>query len=235
MTMKDSALEKLLGRLSKLDSCSVANAVDSLRLRLLNEGFSGPGILCRTPGLSPMAGRAVTLKVRSSEPPMKKSFYLDQPDWWERLESAPGPRVLVIEDTDAHPGRGSLVGPVHACILKAMGFVGVVTSGAVRGLNQLEELRLQAFSGNLSPAHAFCHVVEMGGAVEIAGLRIAGGDIIHGDLNGIVSIPAEAAEKIPDIAEHFREREARICRFCNTNEFSTTMLRRVIGADASRG
>jgi regulator of RNase E activity RraA len=233
--MKQNATDKVLGRLAKLDSCSIASAVDSLDVRLLNEGFSGPGIICRTPILAPMVGSAVTLKVRSSEPPMKKAFYLEQPDWWERLETAAGPRILVIEDTDAHPGRGSLVGPVHACILKAMGFAGVVTSGAIRGPNVFEEIGLHAFSGNISPSHAYCHVVEMGGVVEVAGLRIGAGEIVHGDLNGIVKIPADVLEKIPGIAEQFREREQRVCRFCNTSDFSPMMVQRIIGADSSRG
>lgn len=233
--MKDNAIASVLGRLAKLDSCSVANAVDSLQVRLLNEGFNGPGIVCRTPGLPPMVGRAVTMKVRSAEPPMKRAFYLDQPDWWERLEPSPVPRILVIEDTDAHPGRGSLVGPVHACILKVMGFVGVLTSGSVRGLARFGEVGLHGFSGSVSPSHAYCHVVEMDGPVQIAGLRISPGDFVHGDLDGVVSIPADVLERIPDIAGKFGERERRLCQFCTSHEFSPALLRRFIDADASRG
>jgi 4-hydroxy-4-methyl-2-oxoglutarate aldolase len=233
--MKEYLNGKIFGRLGKFDSCSIANAVDSLRVRLMNEGFSGPGVTCRTPLLSPMVGRALTLKVRSSEPPMKRTFYLDQPDWWERIEPASFPRILVIEDTDTHPGRGSLVGPVHACILKAMGFVGVVATGAVRGTDVFEEIGMHAFSGNTSPSHSYCHVVELGGPVEVVGVHIATGDIIHGDLNGIVNIPEEIAGKVPDLAEQFRERERRVCKFCGSRDFSPTMLRRIIGADSSRG
>jgi 4-hydroxy-4-methyl-2-oxoglutarate aldolase len=233
--MKESPTDRVLSELGKLDSGSIANAVDSLRVRLLNEGSSGPGITCRTPMLPPMVGRAVTLKVRSSEPPMKNTFYLDQPDWWERLEPASFPRVLVIEDTDSQAGKGSLVGPVHACILKAMGFAGVVTSGAVRGADIFGEIGLHAFSGNTSPSHAYSHVVELGGPVEIAGVRIMAGDIVHGDLNGIIKVPPEVAGKVPALAEQFRERERRVCKFCSSREFSPAMLRHIIGVDASRG
>ena len=169
--MNQSLPAKVFHDLAKFDSCSIANAVDSFRVRLLNEGFSGPGITCRTKILAPMVGVAVTLKVRSSDPSIKPAFYLEQPDWWERIEEAPFPRVLVIEDTDAHPGRGSLVGPVHACIIQAMGFVGVVTTGAVRGTRKFAEIGLHAFSGNVSPSHAYCHVVEMGGPVTVAGVQ----------------------------------------------------------------
>jgi len=233
--MKEILSVKELRDLGRFDTCSVANAVDSFTVRLLNEGFSGPGITCRTPHLPPMVGHAVTLKVRSSEPPMKPGFYLEQPDWWERLENASYPRILVIEDTDVHPGRGTLVGPVHACILGALGFSGVVTSGAVRGLGQFAEIGLHAFSGSLSPSHSYCHVVEMGGIVEVAGLRIESGDILHGDLNGIVKIPVELAGKIQEAAGRIRERERAICHLCNNREFSAADLRRAINADSKSG
>jgi 4-hydroxy-4-methyl-2-oxoglutarate aldolase len=233
--MKEQATDKVLGQLAKLDSCSVANAVDSLRVRLLNVGSSGPGIACRTPALPPMVGRAVTLRVRSSEPPVKSTFYLEQPDWWERLEPATFPRVLVVQDADAHRGAGSLVGPVHACILRALGFSGVVASGAVRGTDKFEEIGLHAFSASLSPSHAYSHVVEMGSPVEVGGVRIAAGDIVHGDLNGFVVVPEEVAERIPALAEEFRKREHRVCAFCAGVGFTPAKLRRVIGEDASRG
>ena len=225
---------QLLRELGEFDTCTIANAVDTLRVRLPNEGFTGPGITCRTKALPPMLGVAVTLKIRSSDPSMMPAFYLERPDWWEKMEDAPFPRVLVIEDVDAHPGRGSLVGPVHGCIIKALGFVGVVTTGAIRGSRQFSEIGLHAFSGNVSPAHAFGHVIEMGGPVRVAGAQITPGEIIHGDHDGIVSIPAEIAGKVPDAATRVVERERAICEYCGSRGFSREKLRGVIGADPSR-
>lgn len=225
---------QLFSDLAAFDSCSVANAVDTFRVRLLNEGFTGPGITCRTKILPSMVGVAVTLKVRSSDPSMKPGFYMDKADWWERIEDAPFPRVLVIEDTDPHPGRGSLVGPVHACIIKAMGFVGVVTSGAVRGTRKFAEIGLHAYSGNVSPSHAYCHVIGFGVPVEIAGARINTGDIVHGDRDGIVSIPADLASKIPAAARQVLEREITVYKYCNSHAFSREKLKSVISADSSR-
>jgi regulator of RNase E activity RraA len=232
--MKPQPPAQLFRDLGKFDSCAIANAVDMLRVRLSNEGFTGSGIWCRTKALPPLVGVALTLKVRSAEPSMKPAFYLGLPDWWEKIEDAPFPRVLVVEDTDAHPGRGSLVGPAHACIIKALGFVGVVTTGAIRGSRKFAEIGLHAFSGNVSPAHAFCHVVEMGGPVTVAGARIATGDIIHGDNDGIVSIPADIAGRIPEAARRVVERDLAVCECCNGRSFSREKLKGVIGADPSR-
>jgi 4-hydroxy-4-methyl-2-oxoglutarate aldolase len=220
--------------LAKFDTCVIANAVDSLKVRLLNEGFSSSGIARRVDLPTPMVGLAVTLKVKSADAPMKRAFYLDQQDWWEKLEESAWPRVLVIHDEDAHPGRGSLVGPVHACIIKALGFVGVVTTGAIRGTRGFAEIGLHAFSGNLSPAHAYCHVVETGGPVEIAGVQIRPGEVVHGDRDGIVLIPPDQAVDIPEIARRFLAREEAICRYCNSRGFSRRDLKGVISADESR-
>jgi 4-hydroxy-4-methyl-2-oxoglutarate aldolase len=224
----------LLTRLAACDTCCIANAVDATGVRLANLGFSDSRVTCWTPGLPPMVGTVLTLKVRSAQPPMKNAFYLDQPDWWERLEAGPGPRILAIEDVDAEPGRGSSVGPVHACILKALGFVGVLTNGAIRGYHRFGQIGLSAFAGNVSPAHAYSHVVELGTAVEIAGLPLATGDLVHADANGVVMIPAGTAEKVATLAEAFRDRERRVCEFCHSAEFSPEALKHRIGSDASR-
>ena len=232
--MKSHINPDILARLAACDSCSVANGVDSTGVRLANEGFGDSRISCRTPRLLPMVGRVVTLRVRSAEPPMKRAFYLDHPDWWELLEAHQSPRVLAIEDVDAKPGRGSLVGPVHACILKALGFVGVITNGAIRGASSLERIGLRAFAGNVSPSHAYSHVIELGVAIEMAGFRLEPGNLVHGDESGVVVIPEGVAEQVTAAAEGFRDREKSVCEFCRSADFSPEKLKSRISVDTSR-
>jgi regulator of RNase E activity RraA len=74
----------------------------------------------------------------------------------------------------------------------------------------------------------------MGGPVRVAGAQITPGEIIHGDHDGIVSLPAEIAGKIPDAATRVVERERAICEYCGSRGFSREKLRGVIGADPSR-
>lgn len=232
--MKNDSPHNLFAELAKFSTCSIANAVDSLKVRMLNEGFSGPGIVCRTESLAPMVGVAVTMKVRSANPPMKAGFYLDSPDWWEGLGMAAGPRVLVIEDVDERPGGGALVGPVHACIMAALGFTGVVTTGAVRGTGTFAKIGLHAFSGNVLASHSYCHVVEAGGPVQVAGMTVRSGDVIHGDRDGLVSIPADIISQVPAAAAHYFERERVVCEYCNLPDFNAAKLREVIRAEDRR-
>jgi len=234
--MNEPIAPETLRMLGQFDTCTVANAIESFSVRLRNEGFSNSTIACRTPRIPVMVGQAITLRVRSSEPPMKEASYLDHPDWWEKLDIGPSahPRILVIEDVDHHPGRGALVGALHACILRALGCVGVVTNGAVRRLEKFEQLGLHAFSGGVAPSHAYGHVVAAGVPVEVAGLRVTPGEILHGDRHGIVAVPAELAARLPAAARRFLDREMRICHFCASADFSTSALRRYIESDSGR-
>ena len=62
---------------------------------------------------------------------------------------------------------------------------------------------------------------------SIGGLRIAPGDLLHGDQHGIVQIPFEIADEIPKTAARIREREQRIVRFCHSPEFNIAGLREI--------
>ncbi len=61
-------------------------------------------------------------------------------------------------------------------------------------------LGFHLFAGSISVSHAYVHIVELGSAVEIGGLKIQSGDLLHGDLHGVQSIPLDIAGQIPPAA-----------------------------------
>lgn len=136
--------------------------------------------------------------------------------------------MVVIQDMDNDPGRGAFIGEVHANILKALGCVGFVTDGSVRDLVAIEGLNLQLFSKTVSVSHAYVHVVEYGTPVQVAGLEIRPGDLLHGDQNGLIPIPTEIAKDIPNIANRLREREKQIIAYCRSAEFCVLGLRALL-------
>lgn len=228
--MVDSISGEVLLALSLFDTCSIANAIETFGLRLHNEGFTNADIRSFTPQLPPMVGYAETLRVRSSTPPPEKHVYFDRTDWWLKIVHDPGPRVLVIQDVDSHVGVGAFIGSIHSEIFKAMGCVGAITNGAVRDVPDVAKNGFHLFAGNVSPSHAYIHVIEYGEPVEVAGLRIRPGDLLHGDQHGVVNIPREIAEKIPDTATHLKERETRILNFCRSDQFTVNELREIIAS-----
>jgi 4-hydroxy-4-methyl-2-oxoglutarate aldolase len=220
--------------LRHLDACRIANAIEEFDIRLRNEGFARPGLRCLFPELPPMLGYAVTSQIRCSNPPPTGHSYPDRTDWWALMQSLPGPRVAVIHDVDPEPGLGASVGEVHARILQSLGCVGVVTNGAVRDLRSVQALGLAMFAANVSPSHAYMHMVDFGQPVEICGLRIRSGDLLFGDCHGVISIPLEIAAELPATALRQAQKEQRVIDLCGSAEFSIPRLRAELGTNDIR-
>jgi 4-hydroxy-4-methyl-2-oxoglutarate aldolase len=224
--LEPNQLEKLRG----LDSCSVANAIETFGVRLRNTGFTDSTVRCIFPELPPVVGYAATVRVRTSDPPMEGDSYYYRLDWLDHLLSIPPPRILVLQDMDHYPGLGSFIGDVHANILVALGCVGAVTNGAVRNVNEIRRLQFQMFAGNLSVSHAFAHIFDFGNPVEVGHMQVRPGDLIHGDLDGVQTVPFEIADKVPAVAQEMIEQEQGIIQLCRSKDFTLEGLRTNVAA-----
>jgi 4-hydroxy-4-methyl-2-oxoglutarate aldolase len=221
-----------LEAIRRYDTCTVANAVEILGVRLPNEGFADARIRCLFENLPPMIGYAAAGRIRVSATPPSSHRYYDRTDWWDYLLTIPAPRVIVIQDVDDKPGFGAFIGEVHSNILLALGCSGVVTNGGVRDLPGVERLRFPLFAGNVAVSHAFAHLVEFGRPVEVGGLTVSPGDLIFGDRHGVLSIPKEIAAEIPATADRLLAKEREVIEVCQSPEFSLARLRAVV-ADLS--
>lgn len=223
--MKNVLAPEQLEALRRLSTCSVSNAIETFDVRLRNAGFADASIRCIFTDFPPIVGYAATARVRTSVPPMHGHNYLDRTDWWNTILKIPAPRVVVVEDVEKRPGLGSFVGEVHANILRALGCVAVVTNGAVRALPQVRSTGFQFFAGNVAVSHAYAHIFQFGTPVEIGGLRIEPGDLLHGDQHGVLKIPSEIASGIPAAARELQEKEQRLIAMCRAADFSLDRLR----------
>lgn len=217
-----------LARLEQLSTCTVANAIETLRLRLRNEGFTHHSLRNFGGGPRSLVAHAVTVRIRCSTPSTDGHDYLESPAWWNYLLSVPWPRIVAIQDVDHAPGTGSLVGGVHANIFRALGCIGVVTNGTVRDLPTLAALGFHTYASGLAVSHAYAHIVDMGNPIEIAGLPIASGELLHGDLHGLISIPPDSSSRIVQAAEAMLERERRIVALCQRGLSNLETLRQAI-------
>jgi 4-hydroxy-4-methyl-2-oxoglutarate aldolase len=217
-----------LDALRRLDACTLANAIETFRVRLRNEGFAHGSVRCLFPQLQPMVGYAATILIRGSAPAFAGPAYHDRTDLWEYIQSVPAPRVVVVQDTASRRGLGSFVGEVHMNIIQALGCVGVVTNGAVRDLPAAAAAGFHFFAENVTVSHAYVHIVEFGGPVEVAGLSVQSGDLMHGDLHGVQSIPLELARRIPAAAAAVAAKHQAIIDVCRSPEFSLEKLREAV-------
>ena len=226
--MSDPLTPAVLDEFRRLDTCAVANAVETLGLRLRNEGFTDRRVRCLFGDLPPAFGYAVTATIRCSTPPPVGHAYADRTDWWTAILATPAPRVVVVQDVDDHPGIGAFVGEVHANILRALGCVAYVTNGTVRDLPEVRQTGLQTVAAGTTPSHAFVHIVGFGAPVEVAGLTIAPGDLLFADRHGVVSVPPEAVPLIPPTVADMRAREREVIEYCRSGDFSVDRLRHLV-------
>jgi 4-hydroxy-4-methyl-2-oxoglutarate aldolase len=220
--------EEELDALRQFDTCMVANAIESFRVRLCNTGFADPSIRCMFPDAPSMVGYAATARLRSGEPPIVGGTFHDRADFWNSILEVPAPRILVLEDMDDPPGRGAFVGDMHAAILKALGCVGYLTNGAVRELPSVRKMGIELFAGSVAVSHAYAHIFEIGAVINVGGMEVRSGDLLHGDRHGVLTVPAEIAAKVPSVADELRRTEQKIIDFCRSRDFSVAKLREVM-------
>jgi 4-hydroxy-4-methyl-2-oxoglutarate aldolase len=171
-----------------------------------------------------VVGYAVTGRLRTSAAPVSGHWYHENIQFWRYLESIPAPRIIVLKDYDHAPGLGALFGEIHARICRALNCIALVTNGAVRDLPGIRKLGIQLFAGSVSVSHAYAHVVDFGERVEIGGLPILPGDLLHGDMHGVQSIPLDVAGRLPGIAAEIKREEQELFRLCDRKDFSVDLL-----------
>jgi regulator of RNase E activity RraA len=217
-----------LTALAQFGTCMVSNAIETFHVRLRNTGFADARIRSMFPDSPPMVGFAATARLRSGDAPVTGHGFRDRSEWWNSILAIPAPRVVVLEDMDQPPGVGAFLGDVHAAILRALGCVGYVTNGAVRELPGVHAAGLQAFAGNVAVSHAYAHIFDCGAVVNLGGLEVRPGDLLHGDQHGLLSIPLNIAAELPQVAVRLQQNEQKLIELCRSSSFSLEKLRQVV-------
>lgn len=189
-----------LDELRNFDTPTICNAIERFNIRSFTEGFMGPEIRCILPCDRPIVGYAATAKISALRPPTDEQKEMAM-KYYESVQKAPAPTIVVIEDIDPQP-VGSFWGEVQGSIHKALGCVGVVTNGGVRDLDEVERLGFRYFASCILVSHAYVHLEAYDCPVRVGGLTVRPGDLLHADKHGVALIPQEIA---PVLAEACRK------------------------------
>jgi regulator of RNase E activity RraA len=210
--------------LKKITSPTIANAIETFKIRPRQEGNLSSEIRALFPEMGPMVGYAVTALIRAEQGPIE-GHRASTFGWWDFVLSIPAPRVVVVHDLDDPRGQGAQWGEVQANIHRALGCVGVVTDGSVRDLDEVRALGFQFCAAHVSVSHANVHMVDFGIPVKIGGVWVRPGDLVHADQHGVVTVPAEAAAQIPAAVSKLEADERRIISVCQSKDFSAEKLK----------
>jgi 4-hydroxy-4-methyl-2-oxoglutarate aldolase len=193
--------------LRRYDTPTVCNVVELFDLRPRTAGYFDGRIGACYPKLPPMVGYASTATFRAAAPPRAGDVYAGLAEQAASFAELPGPAVVVFQDLDDPPAAATF-GEVMCTTYKAFGAVGLITSGAGRDLDQVEALDFPCFTGGTVCAHGYCHVPSLNVPVRVGGVTVHPGDLLHGDRNGVTTIPHAIAGAVAQACPEFMAAEA---------------------------
>jgi 4-hydroxy-4-methyl-2-oxoglutarate aldolase len=216
-------MDDLLEALARYDAPTLANAIETFDVQPRDVGFADSRIRCMFPELGRMVGYAgtATIVARGAPGPDESVGY---DALYSHVRTVRGPRIVVVKDLDDPPAHGSLWGEVHATIFGALGCVGCVTDGAVRDLDEARGMGFHFFAAGPAVSHAYVRVQTVGEPVEIGGLLVAPGDLLHADQHGVLRIPHEIAAELPAAADRVIESEQSLLRWVRSDDFDPDRL-----------
>ena len=222
-----------LAALGAVDTPTICNALELVAPERRAMGFTTEPLVCADPALPPIVGYARTGTIRAIAPATLTAEAMRdrRGAYYEYVAQGPGPTVMVIQDIDPRPGFGAWWGEVNTTVHKALGCLGCVTNGSIRDLDMLAP-GFQLLAGEVGPSHAHVHVVDFGGAVDVHGMSVSHGDLIHADRHGAVVVPHAVARDLPGAIDLMTRREKVILDACARADFDIDVLKRAMAESA---
>jgi regulator of RNase E activity RraA len=197
--------------LRSIDTPTVCNLLEIVAPERRGFGYTVRHLHCPFPDLPPMVGFAKTVTMRAQDRvPLGEAGYMAKRlDYLDYVAAEPQPGIAVIQDIDEIVGFGAFWGEVQTNIHKALGCLGTITNGSIRDIPQVAP-GFQMLAGSISPSHAFVHVADFGCNVNIHGMAVKSGDLIHADRHGAVVVPINTIDGMKDAAPKLAAKEAQI-------------------------
>jgi 4-hydroxy-4-methyl-2-oxoglutarate aldolase len=189
------------------DTPTICNVVELFDLRPRTAGYMDGRIRACYPKLPPMVGYAATATFRSAAPPRAGNVYSGLAEQVAAFAELPGPAVVVFQDLD-NPVASATFGEVMCTTYQAFGAAGLITSGAARDLDQVAALDFPCFADGTICAHGYCHIVQINVPVHVGGVMVNPGDLLHGDGNGVTTIPNQIASAVAHACTEYMAAES---------------------------
>ena len=216
--------------LTSVDTPTISNALDIYRGDRSVDDFTQLPFVSSNTKLKPVIGIARTAKIKASAPSSLKPEQVSdlRVKYYEYMAYKPSNQKIrnlcVIEDLDWPKTIGSFWGEVNVSIHKGLGLAGTLTNGLLRDLDEIDK-DYMVLASAIGPSHAYVHVVEFGVDVNISGLNIKNGDIIHADQHGAVKVPPESLNMLPRAIEFMHKKESHIIQAAKKDDFDIEKLK----------
>ncbi len=186
-------------RLERLSTTNLSDALDKT-------GIRGAVIGIRPLfGMPKVIGRAVTIKMTAAGM-VKSKRHLGV----DAIATAAPGDVIAIDN------RGDLYnncwGEILSCAAKKKGILGVFIDGAARDVDVCQEIAFPVFARGIVPITARGRIMQedFNCVIRLGDVQVRPGDILAGDVNGLVVIPPEKIEEVISAAEEIFEKEEQM-------------------------
>jgi regulator of RNase E activity RraA len=218
---------ELVQKLLSVDSPTVSNAIERFKVRPRREGFMGPQIVCRFPELGPVVGFATTCTIVEYD----EQFPPDPVErfkWLESIAKSPKPCVSVVKDMCHRKGWYSHWGEIVGTQVQVLGASAIITDGAVRDLEALKNIGMKVWSEHVVVSHGHIDVGLANIPIEVGGLVVNPGDLLHADCNGVVAIPLDILDELPKAIDEVLDNERKTLHHLRTQGYDLEAHRRQI-------
>ncbi|WP_439214691.1 RraA family protein [Duffyella gerundensis] len=164
-----------------------------------------------------IAGPAITVEVRPGDNlAIHAALAIAQPG-----------DVIVVD------GKGdlscALIGEIMSAQAAASGIAGIIIDGAVRDADALSEQTFPVFAAGLNPCGPTKSIAgRVNYPVSVAGVAIQPGDLIIGDVDGVVVLPRESVAALLELAQQKRDYETQRIAAIRTGDIRAPWLEQAL-------
>jgi len=187
--------EEFIERALKLSSALLCDGM--IELGLIKDGAMDYSIKPVDDSLK-MAGTAATVHTEEGDNyPVNAGLYRGKPGY-----------VLVVDGKNNK--ERAYIGDLMARTAKAKGFKGIVVDGLVRDKIDLRNIKFPVFCrGYIQRKPTKIKSGELNTVVNCGGLRVAPGDLVFGDHDGVTVVPRKYIEKVLNKGEEKFENDKK--------------------------
>lgn len=220
-------LTATIQHLRDFDTALLSNTISAIDATPAHEFYMDGSIQSVTPQLGPSVGVAVTCEMDSSTPGSDGAL---EPYWrqLERIHAMKEPAVWVIKAVGSRPRHECVLGDGMAKLLDSIGVVGAVTDGGVRDVAGLNTVGFAVYCRGTVIHHCALRIRSVDEPVEIGGITIAPGDVIHANAEGVIRIPPTCLDALPDAAGRMRAFEHEVHGTWRRTDLSIDEKRRLV-------
>ena len=202
--------------LTRYDTPTICNVIELFEVRPRNTGYMNGRIRACFPEMPAIVGYVSTATIRAAVARPEGTVYASLDEQVAAFAELAGPAIVVFQDLD-DPTVAATFGEVMCSTYQAFGAVGLITSGAARDLDQVRRRGFAAFSNGVICSHGYSHIVAIHGPVQVGGLTLHPGDLLHADCNGVTSVPNEIASDVAHAAADYVAAENVVLDFLKTS------------------